>query len=939
MRSLFDASSFSIPGFTEPLILAMFSRNPSSQVQSQSNSSLSSSSIISDFVSSAQSSSVDFGFSAYTATPSLSVQSSSYIPPNQSTDQLSSNTVVIKSSPSKGQTDTFSSVFSVFKKSNTLLSMQISSITAQSTSTKAGSSSGISEALKPASTANSSADISHLRTTALSDSTSVTENLHSTQLHISSRGRSAVTPSSQTISRMYTSISAHLMQISSITAQSTSTKAGSSSGISEALKPASTANSSADISHLRTTALSDSTSVTENLHSTQLHISSRGRSAVTPSSQTISRMYTSINAHLETSQNSSVTHYLSKTSDVKETVLSLLPGGTTPTVTVQHSGSTSPSIQDATTSIKHISSVDSSFQHTVNDSSAMDLSSSKRESNTSLGSFDGLNSTMTTMSYTSPLENPSSSVSSTSHSSMPLETSAIQASKTQLSTVINNLHVSSFSSVDSSESAGFPSSLRISLPSSSSSFSLTGMASNTSSKTSETHRSHLQKKTFTIFVTATEEMPSRSIILGSNTSTEALSYSDNLSYTASLESKSLVSTQLVAIKTKQLSHVSTVASLVSSKRISSVLTSPSEYIEPSISVTTNKSTFATQDLSVGSTTMLQSTPFAPATKTRLQTDSLTSLPTLTSLRRSPSSLNKVSTAHSLSTQSVGESSANHSVRGSNSVSGNNSFVDRTTTSSEFKTETPFLSSSGDRTDLPSLLQSTTLRTISTQISSSLGSVVNSNNTTDSRTISVSYDPSRSYPSQDLLHSTSKHLENATSLYADSATASLRTSPAFPVSNKIHTVTLIESSLSLTELFSNKTSSVIGSKSLSGNSSELSIIRTSFSVVELSSEILPTLPLSVTVSFSKSDSVVSELISQNLSSLLDSSPSSSSNVKQTSSKKQEVTLVTIAETSSRTTNQSVSVHESSSYLHVISSKFHNLEVNTHKIQYLLTCNRD
>ena len=851
MRSLFDASSFSIPGFTEPLILAMFSRNPSSQVQSQSNSSLSSSSIISDFVSSAQSSSVDFGFSAYTATPSLSVQSSSYIPPNQSTDQLSSNTVVIKSSPSKGQTDTFSSVFSVFKKSNTLLSMQISPITAQSTSTKAGS----------------------------------------------------------------------------------------SSGISEALKPASTANSSADISHLRTTALSDSTSVTENLHSTQLHISSRGRSAVTPSSQTISRMYTSINAHLETSQNSSVTHYLSKTSDVKETVLSLLPGGTTPTVTVQHSGSTSPSIQDATTSIKHISSVDSSFQHTVNDSSAMDLSSSKRESNTSLGSFDGLNSTMTTMSYTSPLENPSSSVSSTSHSSMPLETSAIQASKTQLSTVINNLHVSSFSSVDSSESAGFPSSLRISLPSSSSSFSLTGMASNTSSKTSETHGSYLQKKTFTIFVTATEEMPSRSIILGSNTSTEALSYSDNLSYTASLESKSLVSTQLVAIKTKQLSHVSTVASLVSSKRISSVLTSPSEYIEPSISVTTNKSTFATQDLSVGSTAMLQSTPFAPATKTRLQTDGLTSLPTMTSLRRSPSSLNIVSTAHSLSTQSVSESSANHSVRGSNSVSGNNSFVDRTTTSSKFKTETPFLSSSGDRTDLPSLLQSTTLRTISTQISSSLGSVANSTNTTDSRTIFVSYDPSRSYPSQHLLHSTSKHLENATSLYADSATASLRTSPAFPVSNKIHTVTLIESSLSPTELFSNKTSSVIGSKSLSGNSSELSIIRTSFSVVELSSEILPTLPLSVTVSFSKSDSVVSELISQNLSSLLDSSPSSSSNVKQTSSKRQEVTLVTIAETSSRTTNQSVSVHESSSYLHVISSKFHNLEVNTHKIQYLLTCNRD
>ena len=826
----------------------MFSRNPSSQVQSQSNSSLSSSSIISDFVSSAQSSSVDFGFSAYTATPSLSVQSSSYIPPNQSTDQLSSNTVVIKSSPSKGQTDTFSSVFSVFKKSNTLLSMQISSITAQSTSTKAGS----------------------------------------------------------------------------------------SSGIFEALKPASTANSSADISHLRTTALSDSTSVTENLHSSQLHISSRGRSAVTPSSQTISRMYTSINAHLETSQNSSVTHYLSKTSDVKETVLSLLPGGTTPTVTVQHSRSTSPSIQDATTSIKHISSVDSSFQHTVNDSSAMDLSSSKRESNTSLGSFDGLNSTMTTMSYTSPLENPSSSVSATSHSSMPLETSAIQASKTQLSTVINNLHVSSFSSVDSSESAGFPSSLRISLPSSSSSFSLTGMASNTSSKTSETHGSHLQKKTF---VTATEEMTSRSIILGSNTSTEALSYSDNLSYTASLESKSLVSTQLVAIKTKQLSHVSTVASLVSSKRISSVLTSPSKYIEPSISVTTNKSTFATQDLSVGSTAMLQSTPFAPATKTRLQTDGLTSLPTMTSLRRSPSSLNIVSTAHSLSTQSVGESSANHSVRGSNSVSGNNSFVDRTTTSSKFKTETPFLSSSGDRTDLPSLLQSTTLRTISTQISSSLGSVANSTNTTDSLTIFVSYDPSRSYPSQHLLHSTSKHLENATSLYADSATASLRTSPAFPVSNKIHTVTLIESSLSPTGLFSNKTSSVIGSKSLSGNSSELSIIRTSFSVVELSSEILPTLPLSVTVSFSKSDSVVSELISQNLSSLLDSSPSSSSNVKQTSSKKQEVTLVTIAETSSRTTNQSVSVHESSSYLHVISSKFHNLEVNTHKIQYLLTCNRD
>ena len=738
---------------------------------------------------------------------------------------------------------------------------------------------------------------------------------------------------------MYSSISAHLMQISSITAQSTSTKAGSSSGISEALKPASTANSSADISHLRTTALSDSTSVTENLHSTQLHISSRGRSAVTPSSQTISRMYTSINAHLETSQNSSVTHYLSKTSDVKETVLSLLPGGTTSTVTVQHSGFTSPSIQDATTSIKHISSIDSSFQHTVNDSSAMDLSSSKRELNTSLGSFDGLNSTMTTMSYTSPLENPSSSVSSTSHSSMPLETSAIQASETQLSTVINNLHVSSFSSIDSSESAGFHSSLRISLPSSSSSFSLTGMASNTSSKTSETHGSHLQTKTFTIFVTATQEMPSRSIILGSNTSTEALSYSDNLSYTASLESKSLVSTQLVAIKTKQLSHVSTVASLVSSKRISSVLTSPSEYIEPSISVTTNKSTFATQDLSVGSTTMLQSTPFAPATKTRLQTDSLTSLPTMTSLRRSPSSLNIVSTAHSLSTQSVGESSANHSVRGSNSVSGNNSFVDRTTTSSEFKTETPFLSSSGDRTDLPSLLQSTTLRTISTQISPSLGSVANSTNTTDSRTISVSYDPSRSYPSQDLLHSTSKHLENATSLYADSATASLRTSPAFPVSNEIHTVTLIESSLSPTELFSNKTSSMIGSKSLSGNSSELSIIRTSFSVVELSSEILPTLPLSVTVSFSKSDSVVSELISQNLSSLLDSSPSSSSNVKQTSSKKQEVTLVTIAETSSRTTNQSVSVHESSSYLHVISSKFHNLEVNTHKIQYLLTCNRD
>lgn len=151
------------------------------------------------------------------------------------------------------------------------------------------------------------------------------------------------------------------------------------------------------------------------------------------------------------------------------------------------------------------------------------------------------------------------------------------------------------------------------------------------------------------------------------------------------------------------------------------------------------------------------------------------------------------------------------------------------------------------------------------------------------------------------------------------------------------------------------------KPMTSLTSITSVIKTSFSAENITSDVLPTLTLAtMTMATSKSDSLASQFVSSTVSRTIsylrnskhtDSSSANSSSIyiktvssfsvvniassrseqnqTHSSSTLQRLSLATFAETASRTTNHSVSVHERSSHLIEKSSKFQKSETNNLK----------
>lgn len=151
------------------------------------------------------------------------------------------------------------------------------------------------------------------------------------------------------------------------------------------------------------------------------------------------------------------------------------------------------------------------------------------------------------------------------------------------------------------------------------------------------------------------------------------------------------------------------------------------------------------------------------------------------------------------------------------------------------------------------------------------------------------------------------------------------------------------------------------KPMTSLTSITSVIKTSFSAENITSDVLPTLTLAtMTMATSKSDSPASQFVSSTVSRTIsylrnskqtDSSSANSSSIyiktvssfsvvniassrseqnqTHSSSTLQRLSLATFAETASRTTNHSVSVHERSSHLIEKSSKFQKSETNNLK----------
>ncbi|KAJ7373593.1 hypothetical protein OS493_011198 [Desmophyllum pertusum] len=438
-----------------------------------------------------------------------------------------------------------------------------------------------------------------------------------------------------------------------------------------------------------------------------------------------------------------------------------------------------------------------------------------------------------------------------------------------------------------------------------------------------------------------------------------------------------------------MSLLSSASNLTSASQTTSGLPSPSsEHLELSTKGFSHKNTLTTQDSISIASLMSQSRMELSSTPTRLVTDESALLPNTSTRRYLSSTLNVTKASHLLSTGYTINSTAQVPVTASSTLARNSSMVNRLTptlTISKFVTPTPYISSSAGETDLASsLLNRSIIVTVSTTrypAFETTAVVSTGLDGTGSMSFSsrISFSTTTFLSSTDLLQSTSKPDATSTpgiistSRYNGTATVSNSTHmlPSVSPVNSSHMVSHTshranESSVFSTTPFQNQTGSFSQHYSSKGsNTSTLlqkastsltltaSIIRTSFSARKITSDSMqPTLTLSTLIMATlKSDSAASQLVSTNPrettatgstyaminssivikteSSFSVLSASSGSEPKQTyvSSKLQGVSLVTLAETASRTTNHSVSVHERSSYLHENSSLLYTSRVES------------
>ena len=588
-----------------------------------------------------------------------------------------------------------------------------------------------------------------------------------------------------------------------------------------------------------------------------------------------------------------------------------------------------------------------------------------------------------TTNYSKVVSNPLSQFISTTSATATLETSAKEVSLSQMETIVNT-YVSLKGSTGIANSKQPLSTSKTSLLSNVSfSYNSSMMSSKTASVLLTKSVSRLATKASSASSSIPQETSGQSIITTESRHTMETADVVSSSLLSQSKGSSLISTRFTATASQfpnvsiaappsrasriaNTSALSSVYDLTSSSRTTAVLISPSsEQVNISSMSISYKTTFTTQGSTNVSTLLLQSRMESTSTKTTLNTGESTLLPNTTTV----SYLSSTTTINS--TEKV-------IVTASKPLTSNSTVVDKFTPSlkvSKLETTTSYISSTAGETNFTSSspLRSIVMTFSKTSFNVSGASITESFNGSESlhSSSNVPLSTSTFLSSINSLQSTSNFMGPSTSEITSSTRDNTTTTVSSPllsvfsinssnlVSYTSHNVTessvlpLQNRTVSFSKPYSSEDSnaSTLQQKASTSLTSTASIFRTSFSAKKITSDSQPTLTLSlVTMAASKSDSAASHLISTNVSRTFtiprnttaaeayftissssfvkrDSSQSiltttSASAPKQTHvfSTHQVVSLSTLAETASRTTNRSVSVHKSSSYMHEKSSKF-------------------
>ena len=581
-----------------------------------------------------------------------------------------------------------------------------------------------------------------------------------------------------------------------------------------------------------------------------------------------------------------------------------------------------------------------------------------------------------TTNHSKVLSSPLSQFISTTSATATLETSAKEVSLSQMETIVNT-YVSLKGSTGIANSKQPLSTSKTSLLSNVSfSYNSSMMSSKTASVLLTKSVSRLATKASSASLSPQETSGQSIITTDSRHSMETADVT--LSSLLSQSKESSISTWFTAT-TSQFPNVTIVAPPSPASRIANTSALSSVYLSASTSGTTavlispsskqvnisHKTTFTTQGSTNFSTLLLQSRMESTSTKTTLNTGESTLLPNTTIVNY-------------LSSTTTINSTEKVIVTASKPLTSNSTVVDKFTPSlkvSKLETTTSYISSTAGETNFTSSspLRSIVMTFSKTSFHVSGASSTKSFNGSESlhsssnvplstSTFLSTINPLQStsnFRGPSTSEITSSARDNTTTTVSSSFLSALSINSSSLVSYASHNVTessvlpLQNQTVSFSKPYSSDDSNVssLQQKASTSLTSTASIIRTSFSARKITSDSQPTLTLSlVTTAASKSDSAASHLISTNVSRTFtisrnttaaesyftissssfikkDSSPSvltttsaSASNQTHASSTHQVESLPTLAETDSRTTNHSASVHKSSSYMHEKSSKF-------------------
>lgn len=920
MRSLLEASSLSITGFTVPLTLALFTSN--SLARNQSNASSSSSSDTSS-ATSVQSSSKETNSSSSlqiitTITQDVAGSSAGDI---IATKPILSNSITFSSNLSHDSFtrtpvfQTYSSLsflqshFTESSHSTTLTLSTNNSLSRHrsNASSMSSRSTGITSPHSFPSRAKEANATSYLqvRTTMMQTISTVTGNLLGTIDAREPITSKSVTVASSLVHNSPTRTTLFVNNSSAYVHQSDSTKTVHSTGHEGSLNsntsPGATSGSysgfqshTSNGSNLLTSRTDFASYISSTIPSLVATVHESKPSSLAPASnRTATRSLTPSITVSEPSQFISDHRVMTTAFSSSGTVVKNSPLGMSSRKTLQLNQTMHSTFENSRPSETRQSSESVLFSNQVSVTMTMEQ----------ISTFDTSKHTPNVSSVVTSYPNgvlPNTSVKDKGHistalsSSIALETSTKQESLSQAESTVNNSYVS-FSS-----SPGISNSIQ---PLPTSKTPLLSSVSLTYSNNSVSASVLMATKSLSASLTVLQETPGRSRITpDSSQPMKTTFHSGQVLSSLSFQSKekTSISTQFTATATRQLPYVSVALSISSS------------IVNISSSKSTSNLTLASQTTAI--------LPLPSSEYVNISTMGFSHISASTTLESTNVST-FMSTSFNVAATTI-DSTTQLFVTPTSTRSGNSSATDKVTSSlkiSGFETATSYISSfAGERN------------------SSSLGdkgTATVSNLTPSVLSTNFSY----------LVSYTSNHM-NESSVYSKGS----------PLQNQ---------TVSFSQPYSREGSSAstLLQKPLTSLTLITSIIKTSFSAKKMTSEILPTLTLStVPLATSISDSAASQLVSTNVSraisysrnttetessSAISSSvsiktvssfsvvytASSRSDPNQTlaSSTLQGVSLATFAETASRTTNHSVSVHERSSYLHEKSSKFKKPETNNFK----------